>query len=392
MATTKLIEDYYSILEVSQFAPISSIKDSYRRLALRYHPDKNKKEDATEAFQRLGRAWEVLQDEAKRAQYDGELLKRKREKEEGEALRARKRREEVDREIAARWARENEERRKRRKKAEQRPPEEVKRIKGWKIAAREEYLSRLRAWILFREEKLRLLHSSQRSLRIWQDTLDAVDEQNVPSGEMHKKLGDLSRRAGINTPDDVAPETSKPAFINGECILEIEKGIRDMQTQCNQIILQLIEDKGIYEREETASRKTRIKEALGFLGPRELNPPLFSVIDRRGQAINHWQTLSRVSGTVKVSTSIESAPEGPWHKSGEWKRISGEHACGRCGHSAFHIIQDCGPAKCPGCGMVVCNECNRELVLLREYGDWLYAEGETAKSSMFELLWDDNGE
>ncbi|HEY9657252.1 MAG TPA: J domain-containing protein, partial [Allocoleopsis sp.] len=59
------------ILGVSRDATIEEIKQSYRRLARKYHPDMNPGDrDAEEKFKDLGEAYEVLSDEDKRAQYD----------------------------------------------------------------------------------------------------------------------------------------------------------------------------------------------------------------------------------------------------------------------------------------------------------------------------------
>ncbi|KAF2816422.1 DnaJ-domain-containing protein [Mytilinidion resinicola] len=63
-------KDYYTILEVEQTAPPHLIVSSYRRLALKLHPDRNARHDATEAFQLLGLAYETLKDESKRRDYD----------------------------------------------------------------------------------------------------------------------------------------------------------------------------------------------------------------------------------------------------------------------------------------------------------------------------------
>ncbi|EMD60742.1 hypothetical protein COCSADRAFT_125882 [Bipolaris sorokiniana ND90Pr] len=70
MVCSPITEDYYMILEVEQNASPQSIVSSYRRLALKLHPDRNAKHDATEAFQRLGRAYETLKDETKRRAYN----------------------------------------------------------------------------------------------------------------------------------------------------------------------------------------------------------------------------------------------------------------------------------------------------------------------------------
>ncbi|KAH7308337.1 DnaJ domain-containing protein, partial [Rhexocercosporidium sp. MPI-PUGE-AT-0058] len=72
MARPLASPDYYAILEVSPTAPISVIKESYRRLALRFHPDKNRDDlaGATQKFQELSRAWEILGDVRSRTEYD----------------------------------------------------------------------------------------------------------------------------------------------------------------------------------------------------------------------------------------------------------------------------------------------------------------------------------
>ncbi|KAH8744252.1 hypothetical protein F5883DRAFT_590396, partial [Diaporthe sp. PMI_573] len=70
MAPSPITEDYYAILEVEQTTGPELITKSYKRLALKLHPDRNTKHDATEAFQLLGRAYETLKDENTRRAYD----------------------------------------------------------------------------------------------------------------------------------------------------------------------------------------------------------------------------------------------------------------------------------------------------------------------------------
>lgn len=62
--------DYYEILGVSKDAPADEIKKKYRKLALKYHPDKNKEEGAEEKFKEISEAYAVLSDSDKRSQYD----------------------------------------------------------------------------------------------------------------------------------------------------------------------------------------------------------------------------------------------------------------------------------------------------------------------------------
>jgi len=51
MAPAVITEDYYVVLKVDQSATTEAITKSYRQLALLLHPDRNKKLEATEAFQ-----------------------------------------------------------------------------------------------------------------------------------------------------------------------------------------------------------------------------------------------------------------------------------------------------------------------------------------------------
>lgn len=63
-------KDFYKILCISKKATDDDIKKAYRKLALKYHPDKNKSPDAETKFKEIGEAYEVLSDKSKRDVYD----------------------------------------------------------------------------------------------------------------------------------------------------------------------------------------------------------------------------------------------------------------------------------------------------------------------------------
>ncbi len=66
-----MAKDYYKILGVSRDASQDEIKKAFRKLALKYHPDKNKgNKEAEERFKEINEAYAVLSDPEKRRQYD----------------------------------------------------------------------------------------------------------------------------------------------------------------------------------------------------------------------------------------------------------------------------------------------------------------------------------
>src|SRR2546427_12962101 len=70
MATTNK-RDYYEVLGVGRSATEEEVKRAYRKLAVKFHPDKNPDNPhAEEKFKELGEAYDVLMDPDKRAAYD----------------------------------------------------------------------------------------------------------------------------------------------------------------------------------------------------------------------------------------------------------------------------------------------------------------------------------
>ncbi len=62
--------DYYEVLGQKKGATAAEIKSAYRKMALKYHPDRNKEADAEEKFKEINEAYQVLSDEKKRGAYD----------------------------------------------------------------------------------------------------------------------------------------------------------------------------------------------------------------------------------------------------------------------------------------------------------------------------------
>ena len=64
-------KDYYKILELNKYATQEDIKKSYKKLALKYHPDKNQNDEKSKKkFQEITEAYSILSDEEKKKKYD----------------------------------------------------------------------------------------------------------------------------------------------------------------------------------------------------------------------------------------------------------------------------------------------------------------------------------
>ncbi|HTY75101.1 MAG TPA: molecular chaperone DnaJ [Candidatus Nanoarchaeia archaeon] len=63
-------KDFYEVLGIPRTASKDEIKDAYRKLAMQYHPDRNKAPEAEEKFKEISEAYAVLSDDQKRQQYD----------------------------------------------------------------------------------------------------------------------------------------------------------------------------------------------------------------------------------------------------------------------------------------------------------------------------------
>src|SRR5947209_16043675 len=65
-----MTKEFYQILEINENATQEEIKNAYRKLATKWHPDRNKSPEATKKMQEINKAYEILGDEEKRKKYD----------------------------------------------------------------------------------------------------------------------------------------------------------------------------------------------------------------------------------------------------------------------------------------------------------------------------------
>jgi len=69
MKIVEKILDYFEVLEVDKSASQDDIKKAYRRLAAKFHPDRNKSSDAVERFQKIQESYDVISDPQQRKIY-----------------------------------------------------------------------------------------------------------------------------------------------------------------------------------------------------------------------------------------------------------------------------------------------------------------------------------
>jgi curved DNA-binding protein CbpA len=389
MARAVVTDDYYAILEVSQFASLESIRESYKKLALKFHPDKNKDETATSDFQRLSIAWETLKDRTKRAEYDRNFVKITKRKREDvardEAEGSRRRPNEFERETSSERANGDESSR-----SAMAVEEAMRRnqAQAWQSIARGDYVSRLQKWIDFREQRIPQVLELQRTLH--QQEADLAAQTGEEDEYVTRRFQEAIARSCLSgqRTEDHSATLAKLLEARTNYALRLAESVTESRKRLEQLIAELESDRRRYEEEEARARALRIGRALELLGPRDLNAPLFSLIDRRGKAINFWKALSRIKSATKFPASLQPINEGPWHMPGDWERVAGEQTCGRCGGKAFHLIAECGPAQCPGCGMIACINCHRSLMLLQEYDDWITSPLGVLKDSLFSVVFD----
>ena len=71
------MDDYYNVLELNRNASLDEIRKSFRTLALRYHPDKNKNTESKEKFMKIVEAYETLSDVNGKRNYDESITIKK---------------------------------------------------------------------------------------------------------------------------------------------------------------------------------------------------------------------------------------------------------------------------------------------------------------------------
>ena len=71
------MDDYYNVLELNRSASLDEIRKSFRTLALRYHPDKNKNTESKEKFMKIVEAYETLSDVNGKRNYDESITIKK---------------------------------------------------------------------------------------------------------------------------------------------------------------------------------------------------------------------------------------------------------------------------------------------------------------------------
>lgn len=80
MVSSSSMVDYYKELGVHRYATANDIRTAYKRLALKWHPDRNKAKEAEEKFKKIKQAYDILVDEKQKREYDQQQQQQEQQK------------------------------------------------------------------------------------------------------------------------------------------------------------------------------------------------------------------------------------------------------------------------------------------------------------------------
>lgn len=354
-------EDFYVLLGVSPLASFEEVKEAYRRQALLCHPDKNRDKNATEQFQRLAQAWETLRDPQRRREYDLKVLKHWRNN--------------VEYEVRRQWQ----------SSGHENTIESFARIekgKNFRNSIQQKYAERLQNWEQYLQRQWIAIKHYQVLVRRYEKQMD--DQMKESHETMLQKFNaaiSLSEAKGTHFSDHGAV-IEKLVDARRIYLLNLKLAGQATRGRLQYLLEELATATRTFEEEEYQHRQAYGRDALELLETDCGTTPLFTIIDRRQQAINHWKAL------LRIKNSISSGPiqcvAGTWHEETSWPRVAGEHICTRCKSSAFHIIPGMSAASCPGCRSIVCANCYHDLKILRDLHRWLQ-RSEDHEASLFSL-------
>ena len=361
-------DDFYVLLGISPLASFDEVKEAYRKQALLCHPDKNRSDNATEQFQHLGEAWETLRDPHRRREYDLRILSYWRNNVEYEVRRQwQSTRHEDSAESLARIAR----------------------GKKFREGIQRAYFDRSQNWEQFLQRQWTAINHYHVLVERYEKQME---EQMKDSHEtMLQKFNaaiSLSEAKGTQFTDHEAVIT-KLMDARKIYLLNLKLAGQATKGRLQYLLEELAAANKAFEQEEYEHRQSYAREALEVLEIERSLAPLFTIIDRRQQSINHWKALCRVK--VHSSSSTVQCSGGTWHEEASWPRVAGEHICARCKSAAFHLIPGMGAASCPACSLIVCANCHHDLKILRDFDKWMRVQ-EDHHGSLFSLEFEGGSE
>ncbi|KAI1309093.1 DnaJ -like protein subfamily C member 24 [Halotydeus destructor] len=71
------LDNFYEALKIDPSSPVEEIRQRYKELALKYHPDRNPDENSKNLFSEIAKAYKTLEDHEQRLEHDAKILNRK---------------------------------------------------------------------------------------------------------------------------------------------------------------------------------------------------------------------------------------------------------------------------------------------------------------------------
>jgi hypothetical protein len=251
-------------------------------------------------------------------------------------------------------------------------------IRQWKASIAHEYKARIKRWERSRSVVISRITQGNSEYANLIQQLDSSNALKAESArEALKYYNLLLKKDGGSLPHQIIEKLNLDQdkvvhrHDNRKMILRVDK----LYTDIKRLPRQLRDDRRDLERDDWLARGQIVAEALDFIGPEVKGHKIPQQDHLRRQA---WLMVRNVKMAVRFPYVIagDGTTEGPWHDTEivETRKENLRFVCDRCnGYFDQRNVYRAHlkSALCKSCGMRVCIGCHAELVVLKQFWDWV---------------------